>query len=380
MNMSNATSSVTSSRASHSNTPSLSAAQFSGRGTALGAAALSLLAACHTTKSAEVAAIDRTPHKAVIHNEKPQEAQQLRSLSLPQHPESTRQHYLHITSTDVWDRRSFWYTDRDTILGSVAVDAWDPLKLINTDRPDFTDVAATVGDGRVQLETGFLRTAHRDGQVRSTTETVPNALLRMGVGERFEGRVKWRGYVQSESETSTGPHGSLSGLSDVELGCKVVLADQNNLLPMQSAVVRLGVPVGGSEVSAHTVEPGLSYIYNWQIRRWWFVRGSTGVDAFRQPSVSFDENLQTSHIAHDRYLEVSQSVSSYFQISRQVGSFVEWYMLNRHGAEGSATEHFHDYGLYFYATPNLQFDCRVGWAFGDSFNEAFVGAGVSMRR
>jgi hypothetical protein len=266
----------------------------------------------------------------------------------PQHPQSTRPWYRHMSSTDNWKQGDFWYTDRDNIFGQTAVDAWDPLRLINTDRPDFTDVATVVGDGRVQLETGFLRVVRQEGDVRTKIDSGPNALLRVGVGDSFEWRVKYRGYLHYKVTDTAGDSGTLNGMSDIELGFKWVLQEQEDLLPMQSLVVRCNVPIGSDEVSANRLEPGLTYIYNWQVRRWWFFRGATGVDVFNQPAPNFLPQGGGLDGPRDHWLDLSQAVSSYFQVSKRVGCFVEWFMFSRHGSLDDHSDHFHNYGLYFW--------------------------------
>ncbi len=54
-------------------------------------------------------------------------------------------------------------------------------------------------------------------------------------------------------------------------------------------------------------------------------------------------------------------------------------MFSRHGSVDDHIDHFHNYGLYFYATPDFQFDARIGWRFGDHVDQAFWGGGVSVR-
>ncbi len=302
--------------------------------------------------------------------------------SAPQQPAP----YVHVSSTDVDDPNAFWYTHRDTIVGERATDEWDPLKLINTDRPDFTDVGATVGAGVVQIETGFVQIRKDDGETRTVTETIPNVLLRIGEGSHFEWRLKWRGYVRNEvTDLGTGARGVEEGTADTELGFKWIMSDQDDLIPMNTLVFRCNLPVGSPEATAHRPEPGLSYIYNWQIRRWWFLRGATGIDLFNQPEFRFRTVGGTPvvptelEIERDAWLEWSQAFSSYMQVSKRVGIFKEWFMFKRHGSTDDHSDHFHNYGLYFYLTPNVQIDGRIGWRIGDHLDESLYGLGFSMR-
>lgn len=292
--------------------------------------------------------------------------------------------YVHVSSTDVDDPNAFWYTHRDTIVGERAADAWDPLKLINTDRPDFTDVATVVGNGVVQVETGFLRQRRNDGEQRTVVDTVPNVLVRVGHGDHFEWRLKWRGQIhENVTDLATGARDTVTGGADPEIGFKWVLSEQHDLLPMNTLVVRATVPLGSNDTSANRIEPGISYIYNWQIRRWWFLRGATGIDAFNQPSYSVltsgTPTITTNEVERDHWLELSQAVSSYTQVSKRVGVFVEWFLWKRFGSNDDTVDNYHNYGLYLYATPDVQFDARVGWRFGDHADQNFYGFGFSTR-
>lgn len=304
-------------------------------------------------------------------------------------PELARQQegpppYRHISSTDVADPRAFWFTERATLLGDAAQDAWDPTKLINTDRPDFTDVATVVGPGVTQIETGYLQRRRDFAGTRIVSETIPNVLLRVGTSDSFEWRVKWRGNVRTEvTDITSGTSGHDTGLADVELGFKWVLSEQHDWAPMQTLVTRLGLPAGDDRVSAHRVEPGFHYIYNWQIRRWWFVRGATGADWLHQPQPFLVRSggvpIPRVDVEPDAYVEISQAVSSYMQVSKRVGIFKEWFMFKRHGSKDDHADHYHNYGLYFYVTPDVQFDARIGWRVGDHFDENLLGFGFSTR-
>lgn len=294
--------------------------------------------------------------------------------------------YAHLSCTDVDDPASFWWTDRENMVGEPVDPEWDPLKLINTDRPDFTDVAPVVGDGVVQIETGYLNWRRSDDEVRRVTESIPNVLVRVGSGDRFEYRVKWRGYAHNDlRDLSSGIQAVEEGASDMEIGCKWVVAEQDDLFPMQTLVTRLGLPVGSSEISSDRVEPGASYIFNWQARRWWFFRANTGVDFFHQPAYSFVRvggvPVQPAQVQldHDRWIEISQSFSSYMQVSKRLGMFVEWFSFSRHGSSDDHIDHYHNYGLYYYLTPDMQLEVRAGWRLGNHVDESFTAAGFSMR-
>lgn len=301
----------------------------------------------------------------------------------PQPPKPT---YRHITSTDVADPTSFWYTERPSLFGRHVEEGWDPFQLINTDRPDYADCATVVGRGVVQLETGFLHTRRNDNVTRVTNEQWADTALRVGVSDTFELRFKWKGYLTEEiKDVGSGVNGIERGLADPALGFKVQAFQQDNWLPLQTLVTRISVPVGSDNLTSERPEFGFAYIYSWQIRRWWYIRGSTSLDWLSQPSFALRFPLGVPSdpvevdISRDRYMEFGQAISNYVQLTQHIGMFQEWFMLSRHGSKIPLVEHYHDYGFYFYLTPNLQIDTRLGWRLGDEHDSLFYGLGMGLR-
>lgn len=311
----------------------------------------------------------------------------------PGHPFSTDsgmlhegETYPHIISTDVWDESSFWYTERPNLLNQWVPENWDATKIINTDRPDFTDVATVVGKGVRQLETGYTYRRREDGFTAAQSQSSPECLLRLGISDKCEFRIKWDGYLDSRVvDSATSKSVQPSGLSDLQLGFKRELIQQNDWIPLQTIVTRLVVPTGSKSFSANTVQPGFTYIYNWQVRRWWFFRGSTGVDWLTRSGPVFKtvdrDGFLITRVTTGRDYQVQghQSLSSYMQICRQLAFFAEWFVLFREKAADDRPDHYHDYGLYFYPTPNCQIDLRIGQRLGGRIDEFFTGGGVSAR-
>lgn len=288
--------------------------------------------------------------------------------------------YPHIFSTDVPNPNRFWYTERANILQRRVPDNWDAMKLINTDRPDFTDVATVVGKGVTQWETGYFYDRRDDGVVRRQLQFAPSALVRFGRSDHFEWRVKWLGYTdQNTLDRSVNAQGSQVGYQDLELGFKYIVKEQNDWIPLQSIVTRMTVPLGSNEISANTIQPGATYIYNWQVRRWWFFRGASGFDYLHTPNLVPGPAPGSLIVARDSYWQGHQSFSSYMQIRRRFGMFTEWFMFYRGQTADTRPDHYHNYGFYLYATPNLQFDVRFGWRIGGRIDEDFASTGVSWR-
>jgi len=66
-------------------------------------------------------------------------------------------------------------------------------------------------------------------------------------------------------------------------------------------------------------------------------------------------------------------------LTKRVGAFHEWFMISGTGGGDTRAQHFLDMGLYLYATPNVQFDVRVGRQISDRVDDFFTGAGFSGR-
>ena len=132
-----------------------------------------------------------------------------------------------------------------------AQDASGKVPELITDRPDFTESSEVVGKGVVQLESGFLF-EKVDDSLRQVT--LPELLVRIGIGDRVELRLASDGYV---SQSITGLDGSRrrGGRADAEIGAKVKLVDASRAGVDQlhlGADLRVGAPAA----PARSVEAG----------------------------------------------------------------------------------------------------------------------------
>jgi len=305
-------------------------------------------------------------------------------------PSKSDESYTHITSTDNWDPNSFWYTNRPNMLNQDVPSEWDAMKLVNTDRPDFTDVGTTVGKGISQLETGYTYFYRNTATNHFNFQSMPEYNLRVGTTDTFEWRLKWQGVLFTrETDVPSGQTAALSGAADPSIGFKWVIKKQDDWRPMHTIVTNFSVPAGSSDFSANSTQEGLNWVYNWQVRKWLFVRGSSGVDFLRRPGTVFTSvpsgggpgAMPVFFTGREHVTEGHQSVSAYWQLSQRVGYFTEWYMLYRHGtgATDNRPDHFHDYGVYYYLSPNWQLDARIGQELSTRVHEVFTGAGISAR-
>lgn len=108
--------------------------------------------------------------------------------------------YPRIPDLDNDDPSSIFSTYRANLFGEEVSDEWDFYNLINTDRPDFTDATYSAGKGVTIIESGYTIRSVRDheAKVNQTRRSIPEVLVRYGLTDEFELRMKWNGYAMSD--------------------------------------------------------------------------------------------------------------------------------------------------------------------------------------
>jgi hypothetical protein len=142
--------------------------------------------------------------------------------------------------------------------------------------------------------------------------------------------------------------------------------------------------VGTNGISSNALQPFVNGVLGWGIRRWLYLKMSTGIDwqrisqstllgggsePFGPTLLTLRDNVQLYHA----------SASMLYQATRRVGGFAEFFNLSPYGASDNRPANYIDTGLFIYATTNVQFDIRIGKRLSDRVNEVFTGAGLSIR-
>jgi hypothetical protein len=280
---------------------------------------------------------------------------------------------------------SFWYSMRPNIFNVPVEDRWDFYNIINTDRPDFTDAVYSVGKGITYLENGFTYTKINTADLHVNTRQLPESLLRHGITDEFELRLKWSGYLM---EDVIDPHStarqSSFGAEDIDAGFKWEVLQQQNWRPMTTLVAGMTLPTGSPGTSANYVQPHFNLLFGWGFRRWLYLKQQIGCDFVHASTTQAVTPLTGS--SNPTFVAVRsppnswhESLSLLTQWTKRVGAFHEWFMISGTGGGDTRAQHFLDMGLYLYATPNVQFDVRVGRQLSNRVDEFFTGAGFSGR-
>jgi len=142
-----------------------------------------------------------------------------------------------------------------------TVPAAAPELTVSPDRPSFSDGCGFTPVGHLSLETGYTFTfRNRDG-VETQRHNGPELLARFGlIDDRLELRVTSAGYVWSRSDSGSGGFDSTAGWSDLALGAKVKLLDQDGAVPKLCFEGLTTVGGGSDAISSQIAEPTLKLI------------------------------------------------------------------------------------------------------------------------
>lgn len=239
---------------------------------------------------------------------------------------------------------------------------------IATDRPDFTESSKNVGRGRGQVEIGYTYSQNRTQGVQSA-HSYPEMLVRLGVfADWLELRVGQNVLVSRSLGTEGQPHLS-RGADDLYIGVGIGLTEQLKFLPESRLLFQATLPTGASSLTSAKTLPGLNYLYGWEVTERISLGGSTQANA----AVDADGGS---------YLEMAQSLTVGFSLTKKLGAFTEWFAFFPYGAtaKGAAAEHYLDGGFTYKVTPNFQLDIRAGVGLSQQADDFFVGSGFAVRR
>jgi len=295
--------------------------------------------------------------------------------------------YPRVPALDCDDPNSVFYTYRANLFGIDVPDEWDFYNLISTDRPDFTDATFSVGTGVTIIETGYTyrRAFDHEANVEQSRRSIPEALIRYGLTDEFEIRLKWNGYVMSDlQDFNTGLRKQLFGTDDLITSIKYEVWQQNGALPMLTFLTGSTLPSGTNGISSNQVQPFVNFVAGWGFRRWLYLKLSTGID-WQKTSVStlfgggYEPNGPIVVALRDNINVYHFSSSLLYQALPRVGGFAEFFGFAQTNGRDNRPAIYFDTGLYLYATTSVQFDVRYGVRLSERVNELFTGAGLSVR-
>ena len=239
------------------------------------------------------------------------------------------------------------------------------------DRPDFTEAAATVGRGVVQLEFGYTYEYDRPEGGHGGgiwTHSLGEPLLRVGVlSEALELRLGLS--PVSVGVGADGRNATESGMEDLYLGIKLVLTEQDGLRPAMAILPQMTVPTGSDAFTSDRTLPGVNFIYSWDLSQ----------NVALASSTQMNRALSESRGGESEYAQWTQSVVAGFSVGERAGVYAEWFAHFHAEPEGTRAEHYANSGFTWSFNDDLQWDIRIGVGLNESATGVFTGTGLVVR-
>jgi hypothetical protein len=227
-----------------------------------------------------------------------------------------------------------------------------------TDRPDFTESGTPVGLGATQLEYGYTYSDTAAGAAHSFGEP----LVRYGIlAEWLELRLG----LAPVSQRAAAGAARHSSAEDLYFGFKLGLTPQDGRLPEMALIPQMNIPTGSDPFSSGRLEPGVNWIYGWEINDFITTGGST----------QWNRRIDSGQ----SYLETAQSWTVAYSLTERVGAYTEWYGLFPSGATTEHVQHYFNGGFTYLISNDIQIDIRAGVGLNDSADDFFMGVGMSFR-
>jgi len=243
---------------------------------------------------------------------------------------------------------------------------------IETERHDFTQSATTVGRGVFQVESGYSYFYKDNEGVIEASHTGPEMLLRYGISEDIEVRLRWN-YVWQFIDVEP----DQSGTEDLRYAVKLQMTRQPEagFLPTSALEVRGTAPTGGEAYSTGRVEFSLDYVYQWELAKDLTFTGSTrfGTNGFA------DYGLVPEEPTTERFTAMSQSAVFGIELSEVNTMFVEWFGIYSQGLDDEFVVSVFNIGIDHYFTNNFVFDIRAGVGLSRDSDDFFSGVGGGYR-
>ena len=245
------------------------------------------------------------------------------------------------------------------VFAVVAVGAWtvgakaQPPELV-TDRPDQTESAAVVPQGRLQVETGYLF-ARADGV---DSHAAPATLVRIGLGGRTELRLGHAGIIGRQGR---------QGAGDSEIGGKINLNPRAaGWRPQLALLGGLSLPTGDRGYSSDGADPFVLFAFAHDL----LPRLSLGYNAGAAWESSAGQPDRDAFLVYSLVLGVS--------LTDRLGTFVEIFG-DRQVTSAISTSASVDGGFTLLLDELVQLDLSVGRRLQGPARDLFIGTGLSFR-
>ncbi len=202
------------------------------------------------------------------------------------------------------------------------------------------------------------------------THTGPESMLRLGLTEDIEFRLRWnyawRFIDEADNEDSA---------QDMIMTFKLGMTAEDHLIPESALEIRGTAPTGGAAWSTTRVEFGLDYIYAWKLAEGWELYGSSG---FATSGLD-DFSLLPEEPDTDHFIVWSQSAALGVELTERTTLYVEWFGLFSYALEDDFGIGVGNLGVDYYVTDDFVVDFRIGIGLTGEADDFFSGIGGGFR-
>lgn len=228
------------------------------------------------------------------------------------------------------------------------------------------DETAVVDRAHVLLQAGYTYSYDRYADIRNTTHTVPELLLRYRPWERLELRVAWAGVVFDRlSDTVTGVADWDTRLSDPAVGARCPLWTQKDWIPSTSVTVSSPLNVESDANLGYLLDPFVGLGCSWRLGTSWCISGSSAAVWTREEESNF--------------LDYQQTVSVDCLLGERWDLFGQWSGLFPEGARLEGINHSLGPGLAYSLTADLQCETALLVGLSEHAPDTLVQLLVSWR-
>ena len=181
----------------------------------------------------------------------------------------------------------------------------------------------------------------------------------------FEFRLDWN--YEVERTVTGGAVENASGADDLNIGIKIALTPQDQMLPETGVILQMSVPTGGDDFTTDRVLPGINYLYGWDLNEKWWLYGSTAFGG------------EVDDVTIDPYTQFAQSFTLGHELNDKLRTYVEWYVLSPIGADTNRAQDYLNGGFTVLINKDVQWDIRAGVGLNESADDFFAGTGLSIR-
>jgi hypothetical protein len=234
---------------------------------------------------------------------------------------------------------------------------------IDPDRPDFTDSAATLGRGVLQIETGLGYGRTSLGGSPAERRLAVETMLRVGLAERLEGRLEAEPLVRLRGAEDDTGHG------DLTLGLKYRFRDaiEGDWRPALGVLAFVKVPIAEAPIGSERPDFGATLLAGFDLP--W----DLGLDV----NAGLAATGQTRPSGYLVQGFASASVQRALQPER-LQAFAELFFFSREERDGRYRLGA-DVGIIYLLTPSLAADVAVETTLAGRGPDYAVRAGLSMR-